>query len=86
MVHYVDTINIDDEKFIDYCSENDFNYSIKIGEKCKVILVNKKCHIGTLHEIYENLFILQLVNGENVKINYSDIDDIFCEEEIGTIN
>lgn len=86
MVHCVDTINIDGEKFIDYCSENDFNYSIKIGEKCKVFLVNKKCYIGTLHEIYENLFILQLVNGENVKINYSDIDDIFCEEEIGTIN
>lgn len=29
MVHYVETINIDDKKFIDYCSEDDFNYSSK---------------------------------------------------------
>lgn len=86
MVHYVETIDIDDERFITYCSEDDFNYDIKIGQKCKVILMNESLIIGTLYSVNDESFILQLGNGDNVEIIYSDINDIFSEEEIGMIN
>ena len=80
MVHYVETIAIDGERFIDYCSEENFNYSIKIGQLCKVVLVNEDCYTGILYQVNENSFILQFRNGENMEINYSDIDDILAKK------
>ena len=50
MVRNIDTFFINGESFINYCSDNDFNYTIHIGQKCKV-LRNGKCFIGTLHEV-----------------------------------
>lgn len=86
MIHYVETIDMDGERFITYCSESDFDYSIKIGQKCKVVLINKITFSGTLYRINENSFILQLSGEDTKEIIYSDIDDIFCEEEIGRID
>lgn len=58
MVRNIDTFFINGESFINYCSDNDFNYTIYIGQKCKV-----------------------LRNG-----NCADVEEIFSEEEFGTIN
>ena len=44
MVRSVDTFFINGESFINYCSDSDFNYTIYIGQKCKV-LRNGKCFI-----------------------------------------
>lgn len=85
MIHFIETIDIDGEKFISYCSESDFEYSIRIGQKCKVILISKSTFSGTVFEINENSFILQLPNGNTKEIKYFDTEDIFCEEENGTM-
>lgn len=53
MVRSVDTFFINGESFINYCSDSDFNYTIYIGQKCKV-LRNGKCFIGTLYEVDSN--------------------------------
>lgn len=42
MVRSVDIFFTSGESFINYCSDNDFNYTIYIGQKCKV-LRNGKC-------------------------------------------
>ena len=81
MVRSVDAFYIDDEKFISYCSESDFDYTIYIGQKCKVF-------IGTLCEVNsnENTFAIKQNNKEIIEINCADVEEIFSEEEIGTIN
>jgi small nuclear ribonucleoprotein (snRNP)-like protein len=88
MVRSVDTFFINGESFINYCSDSDFNYTIYIGQKCKVFLRNEKCFIGTLYEVdsNKNTFSIKQNNGEIIKINCVDIEEIFSEEEIGTIN
>lgn len=87
MIRSVDAFYIDDEKFISYCSESDFDYTIYIGQKCKV-LKNGKCFIGTLCEVNsnENTFAIKQNNKEIIEINCADVEEIFSEEEIGTIN
>lgn len=84
MVRNVDIFIINGDSFINYCSGNDFNYTIYIGQKCKV-LRNGKYFIGTLHEVdsNKNTFSIKQNNGE---INCADVEEIFSEEEIGTIN
>lgn len=86
MVRIVDTFFINGESFINYCSDNDFNYTIYIGQKCKV-LRNGKCFIGTLHEVdsNKNTFSIKQNNGEIIEINCADVEEVFSEEEIGTI-
>lgn len=87
MVRNVDIFIINGESFINYCSYNDFNYTIYIGQKCKVSR-NGKCFIGTLHEVdsNKNTFSIKQNNGEIIEINCADVEEIFSEEEIGTIN
>ena len=87
MVRSVDIFIINGDSFINYCSDNDFNYTIYIGQKCKV-LRNGKCFIGTLYEVdsNKNTFSIKQNNGEIITINCVDVDEIFSEEEIGTIN
>lgn len=55
--------------------------------KCKV-LRNEKCFIGTLYEVdsNKNTFSIKQNNGEIIEINCADVEEIFSEEEIGTIN
>lgn len=86
MVRSVDTFFINGESFINYCSDNDFNYTIYIGQKCKV-LRNGKCFIGTLYEVdsNKNTFSIKQNNGEIIEINCADVEEVFSEEEIGTI-
>ena len=86
MVRSVDTFFINGESFINYCSDSDFNYTIYIGQKCKV-LRNGKCFIGTLYEVdsNKNTFSIKQNNGEIIEINCADVVEIFSEEEIGTI-
>lgn len=87
MVRSVDIFFTSGESFINYCSYNDFNYTIYIGQKCKVSR-NGKCFIGTLHEVdlNKNTFSIKQNNGEIIEINCADVEEIFSEEEIGTIN
>lgn len=87
MVRSVDTFFIDGESFISYCSDSDFDYAIYIGQKCKV-LRNEKCFIGTLYKVNsnKNTFSIKQNNGEIIEINCADVEEIFSEEEIGTIN
>lgn len=87
MAKSVDTFFINGESFINYCSDSDFNYTIYIGQKCKV-LRNGKCFIGTLYEVdsKKNTFSIKQNNGEIIEINCADVEEIFSEEEIGTIN
>lgn len=87
MVRSVDIFIINGDSFINYCSDNDFNYTIYIGQKCKV-LRNEKCFIGTLYEVdsNKNTFSIKQNNGEIIEINCADVEEIFSEEEIGTIN
>ena len=81
------TVSLLYHSFINYCSDNDFNYTIYIGQKCKV-LRNEKCFIGTLYEVdsNKNTFSIKQNNGEIIEINCADVEEIFSEEEIGTIN
>lgn len=69
MVRSVDIFIINGESFINYCSDNDFNYTIYIGQKCKV-LRNEKCFIGTLYEVdsNKNTFSIKQNNGEIIEI------------------
>ena len=87
MVRSVDAFYIDGKKFINYCSESDFDYTIYIGQKCKV-LKNGKYVIGMLCEVNsnENTFAIKQNNEEIIEINCVDVEEIFSEEEIGTIN
>ena len=87
MVRSVDIFFTSGESFINYCSDNDFNYTIYIGQKCKV-LRNGKCFIGTLYDVdsNKNTFSIKQNNGEIIEINCADVEEIFSEEEIGTIN
>ena len=87
MVRNVDTFFINGDSFINYCSDNDFNYTIYIGQKCKV-LRNGKYFIGMLHEVdsNKNTFSIKQNNGEIIEINCADVEEIFSEEEFGTIN
>lgn len=87
MVRSVDIFIINGDSFINYCSDNDFNYTIYIGQKCKV-LRNGECFIGTLYKVNSNkkTFSIKQNNGEIITINCVDVDEIFSEEEIGTIN
>lgn len=39
MVRSVDTFFINGESFINYCSDSDFNYTIYIGQKCKILFL-----------------------------------------------
>ena len=76
MVRSVDIFIINGDSFINYCSDNDFNYTIYIGQKC------------TLYEVdsNKNTFSIKQNNGEIIEINCADVEEIFSEEEIGTIN
>ena len=49
---------------------------------------NGKCFIGTLYKVNSNkkTFSIKQNNGEIITINCVDVDEIFSEEEIGTIN
>lgn len=87
MVRSVNTFFINGESFINYCSDNDFNYTIYIGQKCKV-LKNGKCFIGTLYEVdsNKNTFSIKQNNEEIIEINCADVEEIFSEEEIGRVN
>ena len=71
MVRSVDTFFINGESFINYCSDSDFNYTIYIGQKCKV-LRNGKCFIGTLYKVNSNkkTFSIKQNNGEIITINH----------------
>ena len=73
MVRSVDTFFINGESFINYCSDSDFNYTIYIGQKCKV-LRNGKCFIGTLYEVDSNK------NTFSIKQNNGEIDDGYSPE------
>lgn len=86
MVRSVDIFIINGDSFINYCSDNDFNYTIYIGQKCKV-LRNEKCFIGTLYKVNsnKNTFSIKQNNGEIIEINCADVEEIFSEEEIGEI-
>lgn len=45
MVRSVDIFIINGDSFINYCSDNDFNYTIYIGQKCKVLSRLKQKYI-----------------------------------------
>ena len=49
---------------------------------------NGKCFIGTLYDVdsNKNTFSIKQNNGEIIEINCADVEEIFSEEEIGTIN
>lgn len=87
MIRYIETLKFDEEKFVSYCSEADFDYAIDIGQKCKVI-TDELCVVGILLDVNESedSFILQQNTGKRITIMCSDVNDIYCEEEIGTIN
>lgn len=53
-----------------------------------LVLRNEKCFIGTLYEVdsNKNTFSIKQNNGEIIEINCADVEEIFSEEEIGTIN
>ena len=84
MVRSIDTFCVNGESFINYCSNSDFNYTIYIGQPCKV-LKNGKCFMGTLYEVNSNkkTFSIKQNNKEIIEINCVDVDEIFSEEEIG---
>ena len=89
MVRSVDTFFINGESFINYCSDSDFNYTILYWTKSvKVFEKMESVFIGTLYEVdsNKNTFSIKQNNGEIIEINCVDVEEIFSEEEIGTIN
>lgn len=83
MIHYVEIYELEKESFISYCSEEDFEYIVYKGDKCKVV-IDKKCIVGTLFEVNskENTITLKKDNGEILAIKCEDIDEIYVEEEV----
>ncbi len=65
--------------FVSYCSEDDFEYSIRIGQRCKVIL-DEKCFVGTVSKINDNSFTLRC-NEESIEITLTDIYNLYREDE-----
>lgn len=70
-------------KFIDYYSENDFEYTVHFGQKCKV-LKNGKYFAGTLCDVNpdESTFSIKLSNEEIMEISCGDIEEFLGEEEL----
>jgi len=85
MIHTVGIYEDKEEKIISYCSENDFEHSLRIGQRCRVVTESHD-FVGIVSCINEESFILQDNSRNNVAVILSDIVDIFCEEEIGAIN
>ena len=83
MIRDIKMVVMDNEQFISYCSESDFDYTIYINQRCKII-INNIVTIGTLTELCnEREFAITKDDGHIMYIRYSDIDDIYSEEEIG---
>ena len=75
-----------------YCG---LNHPIKVIAEIDGILPEynpleecEKCFIGTLYKVNsnKNTFSIKQNNGEIIEINCADVEEIFSEEEIGTIN
>ena len=83
MIRSIETFCVDGEKFIDYYSENDFEYTVHVGQKCKV-LKNGKYFAGTLCDVnpYESTFSIKLSNEEIMEISCGDIEEFLGEEEL----
>ena len=74
----------DDFKTICYCSDGDFNYNIKIGDKCAVTMdkEGKDWIAGVIRDINNNdSFVLNTMNGKHVLIKCENIYNIYGEEE-----
>ena len=83
MIRSIETFCVDGEKFIDYYSENDFQYTVLVGQKCKV-LKNGKYFAGTLCDVNpdESTFSIKLSNEEIMEISCGDIEEFLGEEEL----
>lgn len=83
MIRSIETFCVDGEKFIDYYSENDFEYTVHVGQKCKV-LKNGKYFAGTLCDVNpdESTFSIKLSNEEIMEISCGDIEEFLGEEEL----
>ena len=83
MIRSIETFCVDGEKFIDYYSENDFEYTVHVGQKCKV-LKNGKYFDGTLCDVNpdESTFSIKLSNEEIMEISCGDIEEFLGEEEL----
>lgn len=50
-------------------------------------VINKRFHaVSHIHNVVFNTFSIKQNNGEIIEINCVDVEEIFSEEEIGTIN
>lgn len=83
MIRSIETFCVDGEKFIDYYSENDFEYTVHVGQKCKA-LKNGKYFAGTLCDVNpdESTFSIKLSNEEIMEISCGDIEEFLGEEEL----
>lgn len=81
MVRYVQMVNIDNDKFIAYCSEDDYEYAIHIGDNV-FFKTSEEVGSGKLIDVNEETFVVQ---NENTKeILFSDVEEFFCEEEMNS--
>lgn len=74
----------DDFKEICYFNDGDFNYSIKIGDKCAVTMdkEGKDWIAGVVQDINNNdSFVLNTMNGKHVLIKCEHIYNIYGKEE-----
>lgn len=85
MIGRVYTFFDTDDKGVYYHSDDDFDFIIRIGEKCMVTTDEIKQLIGTISEINDDDFVLD-TGDKKVLIQCENIYDIHCEEEIGCIN
>ena len=84
MIRYMRVQETDEAKCIYYCSESVYEYSICTGQKC-IVLVNEDCFVGILQDCDEKSISFKKKNGVVIKVSVAQIDNIYGEEEIGTI-
>ena len=79
MIRSINTHFFDGEKFIEYCTEDDFEYPVRLGDKF-MIITNDLCIQGVLHDIDvdEKTFVIRKLDGELRQLKCSDV--IECEK------
>lgn len=71
------TYFLDGEKFLEYCTENDYEYPVRLGERF-MIVTNDLCIQGRLYDIDVNADTF-MIKTDNELLKFKCSDVIMCE-------
>ena len=67
-----------DNKLICFCSDTDFECSIRSGERCALTLDGSTWLEGIVSDIGDDCFVLRKTDGSEVAVNCKNVFDIRC--------